>query len=239
MGKYRHFKISLMLFILTVIGFSLSSCMIFFMGDFTEYLIDEDFNDGIANNWMPNSPDWWVGAGEYRMVDTTAAIGYTNSHYSERLFDENDHFTYQATFTQYGVETTSNKCGLIFRSDNPWDVNVFPLANFQGYLLWIRILNGAGSDWGLERGDGVASIPLVGGTNDPNINDLYGDKNVIKIECEGSLIKVYFNGEYITSWDDGSYMGGHAGLFAQSAVGFFNSYGFDDVELSIPREYRD
>ncbi len=153
MGKYRHFKISLMLFILAVIGFSLSSCMIFFMGDFTEYLIDEDFNDGIANNWMPNSPDWWVGAGEYRMDDTTSLTNYTNSFYSERVFDENDHFTYQATITQYGGTTASNKCGLIFRSEDPWNVNADPPL-FTGYLLSVQIYNGAGSHWALEIFDG-------------------------------------------------------------------------------------
>lgn len=241
MGKYGHIKISLMLFFLAVIGVSLSSCMIFFMGDFREFLIDEDFNDGIANNWMPDGTagiSWWVDAGEYRMDNATLVFNYTNSYYNERLLDNRDHFSYQATIRQYSGDTASNQCGLIFRSDDPWKVNADP-PPFSGYLLRIEVYNGTGSYWALERYDAGAMNTLMSGSNNPNINDLFGDTNVIKVKCEGSHIEVYFNGNYINSFEDGSYMGGHVGLFAYTSNLQLNSFAFDDVELWIPREYQD
>ena len=240
MGKYRYFKIFLIPLFLAVICFSLSSCMIFFMGDFTEYLINENFNDGTANNWTPEPGDnWFVSADEYRMSYAVMSMDYTNSYYNERVLDNSDHFSYQATVTQYSGAIADNQCGLIFRSEEPWIVDSDPIVAFNGYFLYIAINDVGVSDWALEKYESGLPTPLISGSDNPNINNTFGAKNVIRIKCEGSYIEVYFNGNFINSVEDGMYSNGYVGLFAQNDSAQMNSFGFDDVKLWIPREYQD
>lgn len=239
MSKYSHIKMFLMLLFLAVICFSLSSCMIFFMGDFREFLIDENFNDGIANNWMPLSGNWYESDGEYWLNDSFMAFDYTNSYYFEPVLENNDHFSYQVTVKQIaGDSAADNQCGLIFRSEDPGSVDVDPLVAYNGYLLRIQVYD-PGSYWALEKYvDGVLTT-LGSGNDNANINDVLSDHNEIRVKCEGSVMEVYINGHFIGSADDGTHMGRYVGLYAHTSASDLNWFAFDNVQLWIPREYQD
>jgi hypothetical protein len=239
MGKYRHIKISLMLFFLAVIGVSLSSCMIFFMGDFREFLIDEDFNDGVANNWMPDVTAgifWWVDAGEYLMDGSSALSQYTYSSYNEPGNDRFDDFVLEVTVTQYTGDTGANQCGLFFRGMDPTSLVSWPnTVMFEGYTFGIMD-NGT---WYLDKWTNAGFPSSLGTGLSAAINTGSGQKNLLKVYCRGDTIKIYINDVYITTVYDGYRYDGWVGLYAQESGGPGNSFGFDNFRLWLEREWNE
>ncbi len=222
------------------IGISLNSCMIFFMGDYREFLINENFDDGVADYWFKDTSggiNWFVTAGEYQMDGTSGVLQYTHSYYNKPEDDRFHDFYYEAAVTQYSGGTADNQCGLIFRSNNPWEVMGDPIVNFSGYMLSIRIDDVTGSFWSLERWDGGPQTILDSGLDNPVINTSWGSWNVIKVYCRENTIEVYINDSHITTVYDGIYWDGQVGLFARESA--FNIFGFDNVSLWRRRDWKD
>jgi len=173
----------------------------------------ENFDDGVADNWIDDGSDrWYVTIGTYTMQ------GNLYDDYAYSYYDHDfDDFTYNVSIEQNDGDNLSWR-GIFFRSSNPWKLNEI---NFEGYLLKI---DGNGN-WYLEKFISGAPTTIETGTSSylyPGI----GANNIIEVSCIGSTISIYFNGNHIKDVTDNSYLYGKVGIF-----------GYDDGNLSIPNEF--
>ncbi len=243
MGSQRSTKITIMLIFILTIGFSLTSCFIFFMEweeeatDTIVYLIDENFDDSADQNWVRPPTDYWsISAGQYLLSITTAMNGSKSSYYNEAGNLTFNDFTFEADVMQLGGNiTTMNQAGLFFRVNDGGSTYGNP-PMYTGYRLYIQTFNAAASSyWALEKGDGIGGFTPVQavafGNNNANINSVFGNFNKIKVVCQGSQIDVYFNDVLIGSYTDSAYTSGYVGLFGYGATIEANDFVFDNVRL--------
>ena len=75
MKQRLRLKITLILILMMVIGLSVTSCFMFFMdwspeeSEDYELLINEDFNDGVDNDWNIVWGNWTLTGSVYKMYD--------------------------------------------------------------------------------------------------------------------------------------------------------------------------
>jgi len=166
---------------------------------------NEDFNDGIADNWANDgSGRWSVTGGYYRMTGNGAGT-FRGSQYNADYCD----FVYQAKVRKTAGTTTA-PMGLFFRSNHP-----IPTSG-SGYLFNIDT-TGYYSLWKTTSGSETA---LVSWTSSASLNTGLNAWNILKVEARGSTIKIYANGTLLNTVSDPSYLSGKLGVTAydQSAA---------------------
>ena len=234
MGSQRSIKITIMLIFIFTFGFSLTSCFMFFMDwegatDTIVYLIDENFDDSVADNWTPDASGWWSVADFEYVLFPNPGTGTFISYYNETGNNSFTDFVFEAAVIQEtGSVATSHEFGLFFR------VTDIVIATFTGYRLVIEMSNAPSANWALVRWDGGLPTPLLPFTSNPNLSGIHGGiggtYNRIKVECRGDNIDIYFNDVFIQSVTDSTYSAGFVGLIGEDTA-FFNNFSFDNVRL--------
>lgn len=229
--------IIIMLIFMVVISFSVTSCFIFFMEwSPEELLIDEDFNDGIADFWIMSSGSWTTTGSEYMLTTTSAIYDCYGSYYNEPDNNSFNDYTFEANLIQMSGDLTDNKFGLFFRCFNPASISGNPPTH-NGYMLYIRMTDGTvGPFWGLQRWDGAGALnTLIPETSHPALNDYHGMTNVVKVDVSGDKIDIYFNDVFIQTFYDPDYWYGYVGLFGWGGASV-NDFRFDNVKLRAVKE---
>lgn len=184
--------------------------------------IYEDFNDGVADNWIDDgSGRWSVYSGKCYMNGNnseTDALSYYNNTF--------DNFTFEADIIKVsGGYATA----LYFRGDG-----VIIEGDYQnGYLFDVDIDSNAYSVW--KRIDGEL-YALIGWTSSSYLYGI-GQTNHLKVICNDGDMTFYINGNYIDSINDSSFSSGYVGLWAadheDDVVSFDNVHLTFDVSKSI------
>jgi hypothetical protein len=201
-----------------------------------ELLIDEDFNDGVADFWIMSSGAWTTTGSEYMLTTTAAIYDCYGSYYDELDNNSFNDYTFEANLTQMIGDTAENKFGLFFRCFNPGSISTnTPMHN--GYMVYIRMTNGTGGPfWGLQRWDGTGAFgTLIPETFEPALNDTWGVTNVVKVDVSGDKIDIYFNDVFIQTFYDPGYWDGYVGLFGWGGASA-NDFRFDNVKLRVVKE---
>ena len=180
----------------------------------------EDFDDGVADNWVDDGAHWFVLNGVYNL-DTTV-YDYYYSYYNFPAYSD---FTYSADILQVdtGDYYLTYDFGIRFRDDMTED-NYYELRVEADGSTWLYKRVG-GTQTTLANVEGPASF-LTG----------VAVWNNFKVVCAGSTIDVYFNDvlEPGLSVVDADLTTGAVGLFGQCSGIKLQAYMYDNVVLSIP-----
>jgi len=189
----------------------------------------EDFEDCIANDWVPDGPDWVVGDGVY----------YLDCSSSDRFFSFFEKFDY-ADFTYSGdlkmVDTgdpnATYNCGIFFRSTPPSTPSdhrpPFPYVD-SGYHV---SFNNSSNYQCYKAKLGNSTTLLASGTS-PYLVAGVGIWNSVTVDVRGSQIDIYFNGILETTVIESSYTIGKVGLIGEGSSTYDLDYEFDNVALSL------
>jgi len=180
----------------------------------------ENFDDGIADNWIDDGSGMWRVSGYTYNMQGNRTDSYTYSYYN----DEFDDFTYEVSVEQNNGDLASKR-GVFFRAQNPAGIKNYTL---EGYVLWID----SEQNWGFERISGGYAYTLTSGYA-PTLLYGLGNSNTIMVNCVGSGFEIYFNGSYVTSLFDNQFSYGKVGLYCYDGTGvsFPDEFWFDNVVL--------
>ena len=174
----------------------------------------ENFNDGLAQDWMPDLPaNWQVLAGEYRAA--TAADDFMVSRYVGSTWSD---VSVQCSSRREGSTFTS--AGILLRGTDGFDEEagsgyIFQISTAGSYGIW-KQMNGTFSwlqSW-------TTSAAISSGTN------------VMTASAIGTNLRFYINGTLVWSGTDTSLTSGRVGLLGYSGPGDVATHYFDNVAVS-------
>jgi hypothetical protein len=179
----------------------------------------EDFDDGVAQNWVTdNSGVWSVAGGVYRMTGNSPATSTVRYSYYNRNFAD---FTYEVDVLRT-QGTTSSSQGMIFRSDGS-EANCYVFhTDATGYYLIYKYVNGA-SSWLISNWTYTSAL-----------NVGYNVWNTLKVVANGSTLQFYANGTLLETISDTSFTTGKVGVKAYDVSYDSNVKHFDNAKLTVP-----
>ena len=159
----------------------------------------EDFEDGVANNWIDDgSGTWSVAEGVYKMIGNRPPGTTYTTRYSYYEGSEFDNFTFQIDVNNISGKLTSYR-GMIFRGDGT-------LQNY--YAFCVR--SGSYYIYKLENG---AHTNIRYWVSHNAVNRGYDIWNTLKVVCSGHSMDFYCNGTFLeTITDAGGLLSGKAGV---------------------------
>ena len=175
----------------------------------------EDFNDGIADNWVDDgSGAWSVTSGIYRAdaVDSSSVIYY--SHYNDDFAD----FTYGVDVRRTSG-SDGKSMGMIFRGDGDY---------YNGYVFHI-IASGSYLIYSIVNGSYTWLIP--GWTPSDALNTGLNAWNRLEVDVSGSSMEFSINGTVVETLSDSSLASGQAGIKAYGSAPDGDVVDFDNAEL--------
>lgn len=178
----------------------------------------EDFEDGLAQGWVPDDPSkWTVMSGVYDLNN----ISFINwiSYYS--VFQYAD-FTYTADMQQ--VQTTyctqAYDYSILFRSaDGTKSDCYFLVCETDGSYYFRNYVGGSYTT--------VTSGTMV------NWVAAYDTWNTVSVDARGSTLDFTINGVLEFSASDTTHTTGYVGLHGQGSGGYLQNYQFDNVDLKL------
>ena len=183
----------------------------------------EDFDDGLAQGWEPNTPARWeVVEGEYRAMAGSLDKGMQSTYASANWSDLSVRATLRRTGNEYAV------AALFARTSEDFDW--WYGQHGQGYGLGI---DATGRYWLIKWVDGVGSY-LQPWTASPFLNE-GAEANEVLLSFAGYFIQVYFNGNLVWSCHDSDVSGpGRIGLGGYSGWESEATHFFDNVTAGQP-----
>lgn len=161
---------------------------------------NEDFEDGVANNWLFSDDRFSVVDGKLRF-STGNDDNWGGGVYDEVFKD----FRVEVKVTRTrSDETEWNTLAIFIRAGG--DVKEALLRN--GYMIGIT-QNGGGAVFKYENGVETEFSPWV---EVPEINDELGEYNVVAVNAVGSVFEIFVNGEHIITLKDDTFSEGHIGV---------------------------
>ena len=178
----------------------------------------EDFDDGVADNWIDDGAHWSVTGGVY-YLDTPSYANWL-SYYD---FNGYADFTYSADvmMVDTGNTTTNYYSGIYFRSDGTLS-NCYTVYSEYGGTVYVYKYVGGSST--LIASDTPASF--ISGV---------GMWNNFKVVCSGSNVDVYINDtlEPTLSFTDSDLTSGYVGVRGEGTGIYDHEYQFDNIILSL------
>jgi len=181
----------------------------------------EDFEDGVADNWIPDGTYWSI------TTDPDGDLAYyLDCPFFDRFsayydFDYSDFSMYSADIQQELTTSFSDVYfyGLHFRSDGTIDNGYdFYTMGTAAYNLYVRT--------------GGTGTLLTSGTMAP-WNGNAGNYNNVAVSAVGPTIDIYCNGVLQTSVSDSTYTSGKVGVNGEGSGGFDHNYWFDNITLIL------
>jgi hypothetical protein len=164
-------------------------------------LLNEDFDDGVADGWIVGSGKWSVTSSLYRESRTTA--GYRNETFYANGTLWTD-YTFSADVKWGGG---SAKTGINFRCD---------VSGTNCYTF--RITNGTTLDLGKRVAGTFTALTSWSGYSFRS-STWY----TLKVVAKGSLLTFYVNGSQVGSYTDSSHSSGTVGLYTYQGAGDFDN----------------
>jgi hypothetical protein len=183
----------------------------------------ENFDDGVADNWIPVSGNWSVTGGTYSAMsnlDFFANTCYYNEDYSSFEYEVrlrklegetcNVGLWFNGTPENQTNGTWNNGYKLVYCTEGDWNLGKFSEGNFSYFQDWI---------------------------SSNNLNTGIGSWNIIKIVFNNGYIDVFINGVLEGSYYDNTFISGKIGL--QMYDGSYSGAGeFDYVSLTtLTKDY--
>lgn len=177
----------------------------------------EDFNDGVADNWVDDGAHWAVPVDTY-YLDTPSFARWV-SYYAGSEYGD---FTYTASMQQVTTPkpTQSYDYGMIFRSDGTVSNGYDFYAESDGSVYLYKRVNGSGT---VLYSNTLSSFWNVG-------LDVW---NTVSIVAKGDLIEIYINGNLEASVNDSTFGVGYIGLTGQGSGTYDQEYQYDDISVTL------
>ncbi len=176
----------------------------------------EDFDDGLAQGWVPDiAANWQVVGGEYRAQ--TASDDFMTSCYGGQEWAD---LTVQMSCRRSGYVGSSAAVGLRATADFDDAVGsgyVFQVSGDGSYAVWKQV----GGVWSW----------LQSWTTSPAVST---GTNVLAAVAQGSVLRFYINGTLVWTGTDTSLASGRIGLMGYSSVSGATTHYFDNVIVSEP-----
>ncbi len=183
--------------------------------------VNEDFEDGVADNFVYSHPCFSVENGYLKA--SGAGDGIVKCAQYERDFQD---FILEYKFQQ--VSGSEGKAqGTFIRSSG-----FINMKNESGYLIEV-VPNGSYSIWKFTDGNYINIIPWSTSTA---INTTPEAWNIVTIEASGSLIKLFINSQYVVEFDDASYASGKINLFSYFGEGYNYDIRWDYMNIITSEE---
>lgn len=185
-----------------------------------EFGFNEDFEDGVADNWIFTDDRFSVQDGKLRF--STGNDG----NWGGGVYDQ--------IFTDYKVEVKVTRT----RSDETEDYTLAIFIRVQGNVEEALLQNGymiaiTQSGWGAvfkyENGIETEFSPWV---RIPQINDELGEYNVVAVNAVGSTFEIFINGEYIITLTDDTFSDGYVGIGTYASEDGNNRVFWDYIKVT-------
>ncbi len=180
----------------------------------------EDFEDGIAQNWIFQDGRFTVDQGALQLNglgDDSWGTAYYNQSFTDFSFE------FEATRWQSDCSYYTTM-GAFIRSDGFMGYSGIE----NGYMINIT-QSGSYSAWLVQNGSETAMISWL---SSPYINTGLGASNIVTIDAYGSTFDIYINGSYVNTFVDATFPSGYPGLITYDAYGCVNHVSWDYATLS-------
>jgi len=190
----------------------------------------EDFEDGVADNWVPIGGNWLVGSGVYNVnADGTHT---ENSSYYDQTFNN---YSLEAKMRIVNAPTSGTNIGFYLNGD-PLNVS----GNGEWVNSYIFCYQEDNQCW-LSKFDGGWTTIMDTISSDLNTSDW----NILKVIYADGYFELFINGISYGTYFDDSFTNGNIGLKTWdstislesefdyvSLTGLDNGYAFDNVKQS-------
>ncbi len=174
----------------------------------TEGNLDENFSDGIADNWIAVQGTWTVDNNLLKATrndENRSTTIYYMGEYSSA--------TIEAKFRK----ASGDRCGLgIYFAADPSALDGVGLgawdSGYQFYFCYGDTTNGINAKWNLRKFTNGSATFIQGFTETPDINPEMGDWNTLKIVFADGNMDVYINGILQGTFFDNAYSYGKVGI---------------------------
>jgi len=187
------------------------------ISSFNQTPMTEDFQDGVADNWIDDGAHWSVfssGVDYTYLLDCPSYARFV-SYYDASPYAD---FTYSVDMMQEMTTSASMIyfVGMIFRSDKT-------LANCYDFYA-----EADGSVFLYSRVGGSGTV-LYSNTLSTFWNVGHDAWNTVKVDCTGANIDLYINGNLETSVTDPTHIWGYIGLTGEGSGIYDHNYHFDNI----------
>ena len=182
---------------------------------FTQTPMAEDFNDGVADNWVDDGAHWSVPVDTY-YLDCPSYARFV-SYYNGSAYAD---FTYTADLFQVdtGNASMTYDFGMFFRSDGTLSNGYDFYAEPDGSVYLYKRVGGVGTS-------------LYSNTLSTFWNVGFNVWNTVSIDARGSTIDIYINGNLEASVTDSEFTWGYVGLNGQGSGSYDQNFEFDNITV--------
>jgi len=175
----------------------------------------EDFEDGFADNWIADGPQWTVGNGVYALDASSYAhwISYYDAVYHDSIFSADMRMVDTGAYNDY------YRYGLFFHSDGTLDNCYSVTVSNTGTCRFEKILEGTA----ITLHDGPLSNMHLGA----------GQWNNMGVHARSGVIDIYCNGSMEFSIIEDAFQSGMVGIRGEGSGLFDQDYEFDNVGLTL------
>ncbi|NOX18239.1 MAG: T9SS type A sorting domain-containing protein [Chlorobi bacterium] len=170
--------------------------------------LNEDFSDGIADNWIAVQGTWSV-------ADNLLKATRNDENRSTTIY-------YMGEYANTSIEAkfrkpSGDRCGLgIYFAADPSSLDGVGLgawnSGYQFYFCYGDTTNGISAKWNLRKFSGGSASFIQGFTETPDINPELGDWNILKIVFADGNMDVYINNVLQGTFFDNAYSYGKVGI---------------------------
>ncbi len=184
--------------------------------------VKEDFDDDEANNFNDDgSGRWSVNDKAYYLIGS----GSSTWGYSWYNLTDFDNFEYSVDIKATGNTSLQNAVGIYFRSAS---------GDFMQNSYWFSIT--FDGKWNFIKFINNEPIWLKLWTLSDMINTGLNQTNKLTIRCVGSTIELFVNEISYAVFTDADFSAGYIGVAGYDAVGYNNTYVFDNILLKAVEE---
>jgi len=158
----------------------------------------EDFEDGIADNWVEINGNWTVSNGTYNVSSTTYQMA--SSYYNQDFTN----FEYEVRVRQtvgWNINYGIGFCG-----------NPTPGGSYGDWINGYQFRCQNSGDWILIRTDNYTNTVIQNWTSSPDFTPNMGSWNILKIVFADGNIDVFINDVLQGTYFDDTYLSGKVGL---------------------------
>lgn len=185
----------------------------------TDNNLNEDFSDGIADNWIAVQGTWYVSSGLLKAIRNDENRS-TTAYY----MGEYNNATIEAKFRK----PAGDRCGLgIYFAADPSSLDGVGLgawnSGYQFYFCYGDTSDGINAKWNLRKFIGGSASFIQDFTETPDLNPELGDWNILKIVFADGNMDVYINNVLQGTFFDDSYSYGKVGINVYDFFGTGNA----------------
>lgn len=178
------------------------------------------FSDDFSNPYS----GWTTGFYERGWVE------YQNGWLHIENYTDSSHATHSELhqhFSDFAIEVETR---LVAGTDNNWHLVACRMIDAHNYYIFGISADGYYTIdlWHNDVHSALSGLP----TWSSYINKGWGVTNLMRVECEGSTLRLYANGYLLSEVNDGTLSNGYIGLVACSLAGSYSEVAFDNLVVT-------